>query len=143
MGLDVAETPRANGLKTALDTIVAPQEAFERLRSAPTWGWAFLIAAVLLVAGNLLQRPAQLHAAAGTMQHLFATNSFFANFTGAQKQQALERATHPTTVQTAIGLIGVVVSLLVAALLNSIVLWAGSAIGRGTANFRNLWAASL
>ncbi len=44
--------PRPNGLKTALDTIVAPKDAFESLRSAPTWGWAFLLALVLYAGAN-------------------------------------------------------------------------------------------
>ena len=41
------ESARANGLKTALDMIIAPKEAFEQLRVAPTWGWALLILLVL------------------------------------------------------------------------------------------------
>jgi hypothetical protein len=33
----VDTSPKPNGLKVALDTIVAPKEAFDSIRIAPTW----------------------------------------------------------------------------------------------------------
>ena len=32
MAIDSTETPKANGLKTAIDIVIAPKEAFEALR---------------------------------------------------------------------------------------------------------------
>ncbi|HTX59854.1 MAG TPA: hypothetical protein VMH02_09255 [Verrucomicrobiae bacterium] len=143
MGLESPEASNGNGLKTALDTVVAPKDAFESLRSAPTWGWALIVAAVLLVAGNAMQRPAQLHAAIGTLQHMMATNSLFSSMSDAQKQEALEKAQHPSALQTALSYVGVVVSLFIAALVNSVVLLLASLAGRGTADFKRLWAGSM
>jgi len=133
--LDVSEASKGDGLKTAFDTVVAPKDAFERLRSRPTWGWACLIAIVLLVGGYALQRPAQLHAAIGTLQHMMATNSFFSSLTDAQKQRAIENASHPAAVQTALGYAGVLVSLFIAVLINSVVLLIANVAARGSADF--------
>lgn len=143
MDLDSSDASKADGLKTALDIVVAPKEAFERLRSAPTWGWACIIAIVLLVAGYALQRPAQLHAAVGTLQHMMATNSLFSSMSDEQKQKALDNASHPSAIQTAIGVLGVLVSLFVAALINAVVLLVANAVAHGTADFRRLWAGSM
>jgi hypothetical protein len=142
LDLDGSEASKGDGLKTALDTIVAPKDAFERLRSAPTWGWACLIAIVLLVGGYTLQRPAQLHASVGTLQHMMATNSIFSSMTDEQKQRAVENASHPSAVQTVFGYAGVIVSLFLAILINSVVLLIGNLAGHGNADFRRLWAGS-
>ncbi|MBV8284314.1 MAG: YIP1 family protein [Candidatus Eremiobacteraeota bacterium] len=143
MAFERAEAPKGDGLKTTLDIVVAPKDAFERLRTAPTWGWACAIAIVLLIAGYFMQRSAQLHAAIGTMQHMMATNSLFANMTDAEKQKAIENAAHPGPIATAFGVIGVVVSLFFAVLINSVALLLGNALGRGTASFSQLWAGSM
>lgn len=142
MELD-SPAPPASGLKTALDVVIAPKDAFVQLRSAPTWGWALLIAALLLIAGYFLQRPAQLHAAVGTTQHMMATNSIFSNMTDAQKQKAIDQAGHPSPIQTVLGLIFTPVTLLVAVLCNSVVLLVGNALARGKADFLRLWAGSM
>ncbi|HEU5479666.1 MAG TPA: hypothetical protein VFU90_07515, partial [Candidatus Tumulicola sp.] len=61
MGVDRAGAPKANGLKTALDTIISPKEAFEQLRVAPTWGWALLLTIVLYAFASYLLTPAIVH----------------------------------------------------------------------------------
>ena len=140
---DAAVATKGDGLKTAFDIAVAPKEAFESLRLGPTWGWACLIALVLLVGGYALQRPAQLHAAVGTLQHMMATNPLFSSMTDAQKQQAMENAVHPSPAQTAFGVIGVIVSLFFAVLVNSVVMLVANIAGHGNADFRRLWAGSM
>lgn len=55
-------TPPSNGLKTVLDTIVSPKEAFESMRIVPTWGWALAITIVLATIGSYLMIPAFQHA---------------------------------------------------------------------------------
>jgi hypothetical protein len=143
LGLDAVAPSEGGGLKTAFDTIVAPKDAFDRLRLAPTWGWAFVIAALLLIGGNVMQRPAQIHAAVGSMQRMMATNPLFSNMTDQKKAEAIERASHPSPVQTALGMAGVVAGLFVAVLVNSAVLLLASIAGRGDAGFRRLWAGSM
>jgi hypothetical protein len=143
MGLEPAEAPKSSGLKTALDIVVAPRDAFASLKAAPTWGWACTIAIILMLVGYFMQRPAQLHAAVGTLQHMMATNSLFANMTDEQKQKAIENAQHPGPASTAFAILGIVFSLFGAALLNTVVLLVGSVAARGTAGFNRLWAGSM
>ncbi len=134
---------RAGGLKTAIDTIVAPKDAFESLRSAPTWGWAFLISCALMVVGYFLQHPAMQHASIGTMQHALNTNPIYASMSDDQKQQALDRIAHPPAFQTALGLVSVAVTLFVSAAVNAAILLGATAIARGEASFGRLFAGSM
>ena len=45
------------GLQTAFDIAVAPRAALGALRTSPTWGWAFVIAAVLAMVSTLAMSP--------------------------------------------------------------------------------------
>ncbi len=135
--------PKASGLQTVLNTIASPKEAFESLKVAPTWGWAFLIAVVLILIGGILFIPATQHAALGFMQH-FITTKFAANMSDAQKQQMLDGALHPSAVKTYAGLLfNAVVISLVACVLNALLLLIGNAIGKGTAGFKNYFSSSV
>ena len=69
MGLATPEAPTGSGLKTAIDIVIAPKDAFEALRAVPTWGWALVVALVLMLAGYFLQQPAVRHASLGTLTH--------------------------------------------------------------------------
>jgi len=52
--MGVESPAKANGLKTAIDTIIAPKEAFEAIRNAPTWFWALAISIVITMIGGYL-----------------------------------------------------------------------------------------
>ena len=132
-----------NGLKTVVDTIISPKEAFESLRETPTWVWALIALAVTFIIGYEMQRPAALHASVGTMQHMFTTNSFFANMTDAQKAAAMEKAQHPDMLATITGPLWAIATFLIGALFNALFLLIGANVGRGNARFVSLWAASL
>jgi hypothetical protein len=143
MGLATSEAPKGNGLKTAIDILIAPKEAFEALRVVPTWGWALIVALVLMVAGYFLQQPAVAHASIGSLTHAFATNPLYANLSDEQKRMALERVAHPPAYQTALGLVTLVFVLFIPALLNAVILLAANAIGHGNADFKRLFAGSM
>jgi hypothetical protein len=136
-------TPKANGLKTVWDTIVAPKAAFESIQASPGWGTPFLIAVVLMAIGYFLQHAAQVHASIGTMQHMIATNSFFSGLPESKKQEMLDNAAHPDVKSQVIGLLFLPVTLLFAALFNSLFLLLANAIGSGTGKFRQFFAASM
>lgn len=138
-----AETAQqGNGLKTVIDTVVAPKEACEALRDTPTWGWALIILCVLFIVGYELQRPATLHASVGTIQHMIATNPMMANVSDEQKTQMLEKAQHPDMLSTVLGPVWALLSYLIGILVNATILLVANASG-GKARFSNLWAASV
>jgi len=136
MGLDTAQAPKANGLKTALDTIVAPNEAFERLRTAPTWGWAFLITLILYMLGSYLLTPAIIHGMQADWPHQVASDPRMAQLTPEQQQNALNIGITIVRFAWIFPLIVVPFYLLI----QTIVLLIFKAIGRGDAGFGQLWA---
>jgi hypothetical protein len=130
---------KTSGLSTVVNTIASPSEAFETLRVAPTWGWALLLAIVLMCIGTYLQGPATRHAGVVQTQQMMATSSFFAALTPAQKQQAIARAGQPSPW----GYLGVIVVLFFAVFFNTVIMLIGNAVGRGQADFKRLWAGSM
>jgi hypothetical protein len=126
-----------------VDTIVDPNAAFESIRIAPAWGWALTALCVLTVAGYAMERPAALHAAVGTIEHMLATSTMFSSLTDAQKQAMVDAAEHPTPIQSVVGAAQVIAVYAIGILFNTSILLAGNAIGEGTANFRRLWAGSV
>ena len=139
----VAGAQEGSGLKTAIDTVVSPGEAFDRLRVAPTWGWAFLIVFVLLAIGVLLQQPANTHASIGYTEHMMNTSPLFANMTPAQKQKAIDDAKHPSAIKMVFAVFFVPIVILFTALFATVVMLIFNGIGRGTATFMSLWASAI
>ena len=144
MDIGPAAAAKANGLTTVVDTIVAPKEAFERLRVAPTWGVAALIIVVLTILSAILAQPVNNHVGVAMVQHMIATNPSISGMSDAAKQKMLDDAAHPAAWK-AFGLnplLGVV-GMGFVFLLNALCLLIGNALGRGTGSFRSLWAASV
>jgi hypothetical protein len=137
MGLDATGAPKASGLKTALDTIIAPKDAFEQLRAAPTWGWALLLVIVLYAVASYLITPALTHATAADWPREVAANPSLAQMTPDQQQQAL--AFTQRIVQWA--WVFAPVLAIIAILVQSVVMLVFKALGKGDAPFRALWAA--
>lgn len=134
-----APAAKANGLSTVLNTAAAPQEAFETLRVAPTWGWACLIAIVLLAIGTFLQGPAARHAAVIQTQQMMSTNSFFANVPPAKKAQIVAQAGKPSI----FSYVTIALTLFVIVFFNTLFTLIGNAVGKGQADFKRLWAGSM
>ncbi len=134
-----APAAKANGLTTVMNTIAAPSDAFETLRVAPTWGWACLIAIVLLAIGTFLQAPAALHAGKIQTQQMMATSSFFANLTPEKKAEIVARAGQPSVLPYFF----IAVILFVVVLFNTLFTLIGNAVGKGQADFKRLWAGSM
>lgn len=137
MGLETVEAPKANGLKTALDTIVAPGDAFERLRTAPTWGWAYLITLVLYMLGSYLLIPAIVHGTQAGWAAQVAADPRLAALTPEQLQNALNIS---VTVVRFAWLFPIIV-LPFYILIQTVILLVFRAIGRGDAGFGQIWAA--
>jgi hypothetical protein len=139
MGIAPSAVTTSSGLTTVIDTVAAPSDAFERIKIAPTWGWALVIALLLIVVGVYLQDPAARHVRVVTTQHFVSTSTFAANMSDAQKQQAIARASKPSV----FSYVGPIVGLFVAVLLNAVILLIGNALGRGQGDFKRLWCGSM
>ena len=136
--MDPSIPARPSGLKTALDTIVAPKDAFERLRTAPTWGWALLLGIVLYAIGTYLLTPAIAHATQAEWPSMVAKNPQLAQLTAEQQQHYLD---FTLRIVSFTWLFAIIV-LPVVIFLQTIVMLVFNAIGRGSASFASLWAAS-
>jgi hypothetical protein len=123
---DISQAPKVSGLKTVLDIIVAPKDAFESLRANPVWGWALLVTLVLMIVGYFLEQPASQHASYGTMQHALATSPLYTSLSDEQKQRILARVAHPPAYQAVLSVGGIVIGIFVATLLNAVIMLAGS-----------------
>jgi len=130
---------KASGLSTVVNTIASPSEAFETLRVAPTWGWALIIAIVLMLIGVYLQGPASRHAAVASLQQGFATSSLLANIPPAKRQQMLVDAGRPSFMS----FVTPIITIFVAVFFNTLMMLIANAVGRGQADFKRLWAGSM
>lgn len=139
MGMEAAGKPRANGLKTALDVIIAPKEAFEQLREAPTWGWALLIVIVLYAIASWLMTPAILHATQADWPRMVASNPSLAQLTPDQQQHYLG----VTLKVVAWFWVVTPIFAIVASVLLAIVMLIFKAIGKGSCSFASIWAAAV
>jgi Yip1 domain len=135
MALDSTPAPKANGLKTAIDIVIAPKEAFESLRVSPTWGWAFLITCVLAIVAYFVMTPASLHALAGqwakdpNMQQLSPDQL--------QKMVSMTKTWYP------VGAAILPITVLFFSLVEALIMLLFNALGRGSGTFKTLWASSV
>ncbi len=137
--METSPAVKASGLSTVVNTIASPSEAFETLRVAPTWGWACLIAIVLLLIGTFLQGPAARHAGVIQTQQMMATSSFFANLTPEKKAEIVAQAGRPSVIPYFF----IAVILFAVVLFNTLFTLIGNAVGKGQADFKRLWAGSM
>jgi hypothetical protein len=139
MGASAPVAGKANGLSTVVNVLTAPREAMESLRIAPTWGWAFLIAAILSCLGQYLLTPAVSHAMQASWPAQVAASPQLAGASPAQQQNALNIS---LAVLRWSWLFSPVI-LLINALIVTIVMLILKAIGRGQASFMQLWSAAM
>ena len=125
-------------MKTLINIIVAPSQAFEALREQPTWLVAFLVTALLCLAAQFIMLPATLHAFAAWYPSTLGRDPRTAGMTPEERQAALN---------VALGFVrfGGIVSALtcvLAALVTGLVLWLAAA-GRGVASFSRMFALAM
>lgn len=136
MESEAAPAATGNGLKNAIDIVIAPREALERLRVAPTWGWALLIVIVAYALASFLVTPALTHAMQADWPRQIAANPRLAQMTAGEQQNAL--AFTLKIVQFSWVFAPLVVFPIV--LLHTVVMLIFKALGKGDASFAALWA---
>lgn len=139
---DITVQPRS-GLLTALDVIIAPKAAFERIASAPTWAWAYLLIAVVSIAVSFLTLPAAMHAIAVSIPAQDAHVPAIASMTADKQQEMIaKQVSIGQTIAKFNWIIGPIF-LLIIPLIQSLVLLVVNAAAKGKADFRRLWSLSI
>lgn len=139
MGVSAPVASKANGLSTVVNVFTAPKEAFETLRVAPTWGWAFVVACVLAMIGQYLATPAVVHAVQASFPQQIAANPALAGMSPEQQQRAL----NTSLAFIRMGWLWTPLTVLIGALITTVVMLIFKAVGRGDASFKQLWCAAV
>jgi hypothetical protein len=132
-------TSNADGLKTALDVVVAPRDALERLRTSATWGWALLIVIVVYALATWAMGPALVHATQADWPNVLAKNPQMA------VESPSQQATHLALTLKIVGFSWVITPVIVlfGVFLQALIMAICNMAGRGTAPFRRLWAVAV
>jgi hypothetical protein len=131
--------PRANGLATLLNIIASPKEAFETLRVAPTWGWAFIVAAVLGVIGSILMLPAARNAFDAQWAVQLATNPDMAQMSPDKAAQMKSISAIFVSASPAF----VVIAIPIFTLIETAIMLIFNAVSHGVGTFKTLWASAM
>lgn len=142
MSLSETTVDPRSGLLNVIDVIVAPKTAFSRLRVVPTWGWAFLVATLLGIAGALVIQPTLLHAIDKGLPAQLAANPSIAKLPQAEQQQAITRAIAATHAIVRFQWIFVPIALLLVGLFQALTLLIANAASRGDGTFAKFFALS-
>ncbi|HEY3674380.1 MAG TPA: YIP1 family protein [Candidatus Tumulicola sp.] len=139
MAIESGKGSNLDGLRTALDIVVAPKDALQRLRDRPTWGWALLIVVVLYALASWAMAPALVHATQADWPNVVAKNAQLAAESPSQQQ------THLALTLKIVGLSWIATPLIVlfGVFLQALILTICNMAGRGTAPFRKLWALAV
>jgi hypothetical protein len=139
MALEAPPAPKGSGLKNAVDIVIAPKEALEQIRVAPTWGWAYIIAAVLCVAAYYVYLPETQHAMVAEFAKQVATSPQLAALTPDQQQAQLKVVMGLTPFFSII----TPIVILFFVLLQAVIMLIFNAVGRGTGTFKAFWASAV
>jgi hypothetical protein len=132
-----------SSLANAVDIIIAPSAAFDRIRAVPAWGWALLIGSVLGAIGALLYAPALLHAVDTSMPAKLAASPQMAKLPPEQQQQmiALQMKVSKTILQ--LFWLFCPIQILIAGLVQGLIMTIANAVGRGDGGFKRYFALSV
>jgi len=134
---------RNGGLQTAIDILVSPRDAFERLRETPTWGWAYLIAVVLAMVGTLAILMPLRHALEAALPAQLAANPNIAKLPPAEQQAQIARIISIQGAILNVSWLASVIILPLVTLIQSGVMLAANRLGGGDGTFRRLWSLAL
>jgi hypothetical protein len=134
---------RRSGLANVVDIIIAPNAAFDRIRQVPVWGWAFLVAALLGVAGTLLVGPAVVHAMETSLPAQFAANETIAKLPADQQQKQIAMMMSFSTLIAKFSWAFIPPGILVVGLLQALLMLIANAATRGDGTFKKFYALSI
>ena len=131
------------GLSNAIDIVIAPNAAFDRLRETPTWLWAFAVALVCGIIGTLVAHPAFVHAFDTSMPAQLAADPNIAKLPPEQQQRQIAMVMGISRFMFGIAWLFVPFAILIGGLIQGLVLTIENAIGRGQGSFAKFFALSV
>lgn len=141
MSTSETSAPRGNSLPNAVDIIIAPAAAFQRIREAPAWGWVFLIASVLGIVGFLLAQPATMHAFETSGPAQFAPQ--LAKIPPEKQAAALAQMMSVSRIVIYVQWIFFPIGLLIGSLISAVVMLIANAISKGDGTFKRFFALAV
>lgn len=132
-----------NSLTNVVDIVVAPTAAFDRLREVPAWGWAFLAASILGIAGSLLSGPATMHALQTSLPAQLAADPGIQKLPPEQQQAMIQRALGFSKIVAQVGWLFLPVIVLLVGLIQGLVMTIANAAGGGDGSFKKYFALSV
>jgi len=132
-----APPEHANGLATYFGVLFAPSDAFTTLARVPMWGWACVLGMVITITGAIVGLPATAHIAQIAQQAAISQ--------APADQQQVMRDGIGKFAPFMTGSI-IFVSLLapwIGWIITSLLILAGTAIGRGVVSFGKAWVLSV
>jgi hypothetical protein len=127
----------AFGLVTYVWVLVRPRAAFERLKNAPTWGWAAVIGLLLTLAAFLIAEPAQLHVLATSESHRIAA------LPPNERVRAQIVQLHIAQSHKTLFIVGALVGPWITWFLTALFFFMAAAISRARASFGMAWVVAL
>lgn len=130
-------------MRTALDILIAPRDAFARIRETPTWVWALIIAVVVGSISVLAFLPALKHALETGLPAQLAANPAIAKLpSGEQQKQIATMVSLQLKIVNFTWLFTIVVVPLVAAV-QALVMLVAAKIGGGDRTYKHFWSLAV
>ena len=130
-------------VSTVLDMIVAPRDAFEKIRATPTWFWAYLIAVVLTMAGTILMAPAVKHAMSAGLPAQLAAMPNIAKLPPDQQQAQIAKIMQINLLIADFTWLITIVAIPLIVVIQSLVMALANGIGKGDGTFRRFWSLGM
>jgi MFS family permease len=143
LSTSTTQPARRGGLSNVVDIIVAPSAAFGRLREVPTWGWAFLVGAVLGIAGTVMAIPAVMHALDLTLPAQLAADPSTAKLPPDQQQKQIAMVMSISKTVGKFFWVFAPVGLLIVGLVQALGMTIANAVAHGDGGFKKYFALSL
>lgn len=131
------------GLFIVADTLIAPSDAFEKIRSTPSWIWAYLIALVLVAVGSLLIEPGMKHAMQAGLPAQLAAMPSIASLPPAEQQAQIARIVSMQMAFASFSWLMAIVAIPFVALIQTLVMLLANRIGGGDGTFRRFWSLAM
>ena len=138
-----APARRPSPIANAVDIVVAPNAAFDRLREVPTWVWAFVIASVLCAIGWLLLAPAMIHAMETSAPAKLAASPQLAKLPPEQQQSMIAMQIKFSRIFFQLLWLLAPIGVLFVGLIQAVILLIGNAVGHGDGTFKKYFALSV